>query len=336
MKLLRYLAFPFVPIYYLVTWFRNLLYDYNIKSSKSYDLPIICVGNLSTGGTGKTPMVEYLIRLLKEDYELATLSRGYGRKTKGFQLGNEYASAEVLGDEPFQFYNKFKKSISVAVDGDRQNGISNLLNLKPTPEVIVLDDAFQHRKVKAGFNILLTTYSNLYFKDWVLPSGNLREPRQGAKRAQLIVITKCPDTITEAEKKTIRKRITKENQQVFFSTIAYSNTVVSNSESRVLNTLPKFTLVTGIANASTLTTFLKSEQLEFNHLEYKDHYHFSDSDVEIIASNDLIITTEKDYVRLKDYKQLEGKLFYLPIEVQIENAIAITTAITAYVEKGVK
>ena len=336
MKLLRYLAFPFVPIYYLVTWLRNLLYDYNIKSSKAYVLPVICVGNLSTGGTGKTPMVEYLIRLLKTDYNLATLSRGYGRKTKGFQLGNKQTSAEILGDEPFQFYNKFKESIAVAVDGDRQNGISNLLNLKPVPEVIILDDAFQHRKVKAGFNILLTTYSNLYFKDWVLPSGNLREPRAGAKRAHIIVVTKCPETITEAEKEIVRRRINpKENQHVFFSTIAYSDAVFSENESEVLSDLPKFTLVTGIANASTLITFLKNKQLQFNHLEFKDHHHFSATDVEAIASNDLIITTEKDYVRLKNYRQLEGKLFYLPIETQIENATAFNSAVTTYVSKGV-
>ena len=335
MKLLRYIAFPFVPIYYLATWFRNLLYDYNIKPSKSYNLPIICVGNLSTGGTGKTPMVEYLIRLLKTDYKLATLSRGYGRKSKGFQLGDEHASAEVLGDEPFQFYNKFNTSVSVAVDGDRQNGISNLLNLKPAPEVIILDDAFQHRKVKAGFNILLTTYSNLYFKDWVLPSGNLREPRQGAKRANLIVVTKCPETITEAEKRIIEKRINpKTNQQVFFSTIAYSNTVLSNNDSRVLETLPKFTLVTGIANANTLTAFLNKKQLQFNHLEYKDHHHFSDNDIEVIASNSLIITTEKDYVRLKDYKQSDGKLFYLPIETQIDESKAFNKVVKSYVDES--
>lgn len=336
MKLLRYIAFPFVPIYYLVTWFRNLLYDYNIKSSKSYDLPVICVGNLSTGGTGKTPMVEYLIRLLKTDYKLATLSRGYGRKTKGFHLGNESASAEVLGDEPFQFYNKFKNSIYVAVDGDRQNGISNLLSIKPVPEVIILDDAFQHRKVKAGFNILLTTYSNLYFKDWVLPSGNLREPRQGAKRAQIIVVTKCPNTLTDTQKQDIESKINpKTYQQVFFSTIAYSETVVSKTETKALNVLPKFTLVTGIANASTLTAFLRDKQLKFNHLEYKDHHHFSDTDVDVIANNDLIITTEKDYVRLKDYKKLNGKLFYLPIETQIDNTIAFNSAIKAYINKEI-
>jgi len=333
MKLLRYITFPFVPVYYIITWFRNLLYDYNIKSSKSYNLPIICVGNLSTGGTGKTPMVEYLIRLLKDEYKLATLSRGYGRKTKGYLLGDENASAETLGDEPFQFYSKFFNTINVAVDGDRQNGIANLLKLNPKPEVIILDDAFQHRKVKAGFNILLTTYANLYIKDWVLPSGNLREPRQGAKRAQFIVVTKCPNTLSKELKQSIIKKIApKKDQHVFFSTIVYSSNVISLNETKALDTLSTFTLVTGIANASTLTTFLKEKQLQFNHLEYKDHHHFSNEDVDIIAaSNKIIITTEKDYMRLKDFNKLKDKLFYLPIETHIDNTLAFNSIVGNYV-----
>ena len=180
MKFIRIILFPIVPIYYLVTWLRNKLYDTGIKSSKSYDFPVICVGNLSTGGTGKTPMIEYLIRLLKDEKSLATLSRGYKRKTEGFVLADENANANTIGDEPFQFYTKFN-AIAVAVDSDRQNGIAQLRKLKIQPEVILLDDAYQHRKVKAGFNILLTAYNNLYYKDMVLPTGNLREPRSGAK-----------------------------------------------------------------------------------------------------------------------------------------------------------
>ena len=156
----------------MVTCLRNKFYDLGIKKSESYNFPVICVGNLSVGGTGKTPMIEYLIDLLKDDYKIATLSRGYKRKTKGFQLANENSTAESLGDEPFQFYNKFKKDILVAVDADRSNGIEKLKQLDNPPDVILLDDAFQHRKVKAGFNILLTTYSNPYFKDIVLPTGN--------------------------------------------------------------------------------------------------------------------------------------------------------------------
>ncbi len=321
MKLLRYIAFPFIPFYYVVTWGRNILYDFGVKSSKSYEFPLICVGNLSTGGTGKTPMVEYLIRLLKTDYRLATLSRGYGRKTKGFQIGSVMASAETLGDEPFQFYSKFSEDIHVAVDGNRQNGIAKLLALKPTPEVVILDDAFQHRKVKAGFNILLTTFANPYVGDWVLPTGNLREPRTGAKRAQAIVVTKCPDDLSESVKDGIISKIKpKVYQNVFFSTISYGRTVISKKEVLELEALPKFTLVTGIANAESLVAFLKEKHLEFNHMEYKDHHHFSENDVEEIAKNDLIVTTEKDYMRLKDWEALNAKLYYLPIETQIDKS----------------
>ena len=189
MKLFRKILLPLVPIYYFVTWLRNKLYDLGIKKSISYNFPLICVGNLSVGGTGKTPMIEYLINLLKDDYKLATLSRGYKRKTKGFQLANEDSNAGSIGDEPFQFYSKFKNSIAIAVDSNRQNGIENLQN--SDPDVILLDDAFQHRKVQAGFNILLTTYAKPYYKDMVLPTGDLREPKNGSARAHFIVVTKC-------------------------------------------------------------------------------------------------------------------------------------------------
>ena len=332
MKLMRYIAFPIVPIYYFVTWLRNKLYDSGIKSSKSYSLPLICVGNLSAGGTGKTPMVEYLIRLLKDDYVLATLSRGYGRKTKGYVLGTSSSSAVTLGDEPFQFYNAFSKDIKVAVDGDRQNGIKNLLNLKPPPEIILLDDAFQHRKVKADFNVLLTTYSNLYTDDWVLPTGNLREPRTGAKRAQIIVITKCPAILSEAEKEKIINKINPEiHQQVFFSKIGYSNAVVSENKKIELKTLPQFTLVTGIANAKPLVDFLKLNNLDFNHLEYKDHHQFTENDIKTIEKSEFVLTTEKDYMRLKDFSSLKNKLYYLPIQTEIDNALGFDSLIKQFV-----
>ena len=256
MKLIRIILFPIVPIYYLITRLRNWMFDVGIKSSKSYDFPVICVGNLSTGGTGKTPMIEYLIRLLKDDKNLATLSRGYKRKTEGFVLADEAANADTIGDEPFQFYRKFK-DVRVAVDSDRQNGIAELRRLQPQPQVILLDDAFQHRKVKAGFNILLTTYNNLYYKDMVLPTGNLREPRSGAKRADLIVVTKCSKDITEIEKQKIASKLKLHNhQQLFFSYVDYGSNVISDSEAMELTKLSKFTLVTGIANAKPLVEFL--------------------------------------------------------------------------------
>lgn len=320
MKLLRKIFFPFVPIYYVVTWSRNKLYDLGLKKSKSYDFPVICVGNLSVGGTGKTPMIEYLIKLLKDDQKVATLSRGYKRQTKGFQLANENATTETIGDEPFQFYNKFGNTILVAVDADRQNGIAELQKQKNKPNVILLDDAYQHRKVKAGFNILLTTYDNPFFNDYVLPTGNLREPRSGAKRADIIVVTKCPKALDELEKQKVVSQIKPhQNQQVFFSSIEYSEKVISANSDIQLKNLSNFTLVTGIANSKPLVDFLNDRSLKFEHLNFKDHHGFSKQDISKLNKKALIVTTEKDFMRLKHYKPLNDKLFYLPIEVVIDN-----------------
>lgn len=332
MKLLRYLLFPIVPIYFFVTWLRNKLYDLDIKKSVSYYFPLICVGNLSVGGTGKTPMIEYLIRLLKDDFKVATLSRGYKRKTEGYQLADKDASAETIGDEPFQFYSKFKNEILVAVDSDRQNGIKNLQ--KEQPEVILLDDAYQHRKVKAGLNILLTTYANPYFKDMVLPTGDLREPRSGAKRANIIVVTKCPKDLNDSKKAEIIKRIApKANQHVFFSAIAYSEMLFSAENSKSIQDLEQFTLVTGIANASPLVDSLKSKNLDFEHLNFKDHHDFKDADILALEKKELIVTTEKDFMRLKQYSVLKSKLFYLPITVSIDDALKLNTLVKDFVKR---
>ncbi|WP_299891092.1 tetraacyldisaccharide 4'-kinase [uncultured Lacinutrix sp.] len=328
MKLIRILLFPIVPVYYIVTWLRNTFYDTGIKKSKSYNFPIICVGNLSAGGTGKTPMVEYLIRLLKDHYKIATLSRGYGRNTKGYVLANNSITAKDIGDEPYQFYHKFNETIQVSVDENRQHGIATLQNSKNQPEIILLDDAYQHRKVTAGLNILLSTYNQPFYNDIVLPTGNLREPRNGSKRAHIIVITKCPDTITDNEKLDITKRIKpKAHQQVFFSSIAYSNNVNNSNESKPIVSLSNFTLVTGIANAKPLVNFLESKNLKFNHLEFKDHHEFSTKDIEMISKEELIITTEKDYMRLKNITALNSKLYYLPIESTIDRPEAFNKVI---------
>ena len=334
MKLLRVITFPFVPVYYLVTAIRNKLYDLGIKKSTSYKFPIICVGNLSVGGTGKTPMIEYLINLLKEDYRLATLSRGYKRATKGFRLANKNETASSLGDEPFQFYNKFGKDVLVAVDANRVNGIAKLTGLPRKPDIILLDDAYQHRKVKAGFNILLSTYNNLYTKDFVLPAGNLREPRSGANRADVIVVTKCPFNLNEVEKQAILKQIKpKAYQNVFFSTIKYAEEVQSANGKINIKDLQDFTLVTGIANPDPLVEFLKSKSLSFEHLSFKDHHDFGKKDIEILKKKKLIITTEKDFVRLKDYESLKLKLFYLPIEVSVDNSDKFDKLIEGFVNR---
>jgi len=319
-KILRYILFPIVPIYFLVTWIRNKFYDYGIFKSTEFKVATICVGNLSVGGTGKTPMIEYLIRLLKDDFQLATLSRGYKRSTKGFMLADEFSNASTLGDEPFQFYNKFKE-IVVSVDEDRRNGISKLLQLDEQPDVILLDDAYQHRKVKATFNILLTAHHNLYSEDIVLPTGDLREPRNGAKRADFIVVTKCPDSLSEGDKLKIIKSLKPRNyQEVFFSSIAYSDKIKNNSEEKSLAFLAQkdFTLVTGIANAQPLVDFLKAKNLSFEHLNYDDHHNFTSKEMEGLKSKKFILTTEKDFVRLSPNFEDKDQLFFLPIELTID------------------
>jgi len=333
MNLLRYISFPIVPFYYLATWLRNKLYDLGIKSSTEYDIPVLCIGNLSVGGTGKTPMIEYLVRFLQKDYTIATLSRGYKRKTKGFIIADETVNAEIIGDEPFQFYKKFKNLI-VSVDADRQNGIKQLLSLKQRPDVILLDDAFQHRKIKAGFNIMLTQYGNLYINDMVLPTGNLREPKSGAHRADVIVVTKCPVSISESDKQQIKARLKPlQGQHVFFSSIKYSDKLKNSIEEIDLQDLKDktFTLVTGIANSKPLVDYLRSERFKFEHLNFRDHYEFSEKDLENLKTKELIVTTEKDFVRLEPNFKDSRNLYYLPIETVISEAEIFDNLITKFI-----
>ena len=335
LNLLRKILLPIVPVYYLVTWLRNKLYDLGIKKSISYNFPVIAVGNLSVGGTGKSPMVEYLIRLLKDKVVLATLSRGYKRETKGFQLVQTDSTAKEVGDEPLQFKTKFS-NILVAVDGDRRNGISRLKKLNSDPEVVLLDDAYQHRKVKAGFYILLTPYYDLYCDDIVLPTGNLREPRKGANRADIIVVTKCPHDLGEqAQKKIIKKLKVKDSQTLLFATIDYGSDIVNTSGKRSLETLKgiSFTLVTGIANPKPLVDYYHSLGFDFTHINYPDHHNFTDTELSQLKQHACIITTEKDYVRLvSNFSQ--DVLWYQPIEMKfIKNQEVFDKSILSYIKK---
>lgn len=313
MIILRYLLFPFSILYGWITSIRNFLFDKGILKSYSFDIPIIAVGNLSVGGTGKTPQIEYLIRLLSSNYKIATLSRGYKRKSEGFVLADSNSNAEILGDEPFQIHQKFP-NIHVAVDADRKNGIEQLLKLDTKPEVILLDDAFQHRKVKAGFYILLSSFDDLYFNDFMLPTGNLRESRSGAKRANVIIITKCPKDLSELAQENIIKKIGL-NVPIFFSFIDYDSEVYNEFESKKVEEIIDVDklLLAGIAKPEPFFAYLQAEKNV--KLVYPDHHHFSEKDIEEIknkANNKLIITTEKDYVRLKN--QNLKSLFYLPIK----------------------
>lgn len=314
MILLRKILFPLAFLYWLITFVRNWLYDKGIFKSFSFDIPIIAVGNLSVGGTGKTPQIEYLIRLLSDKYKVAVLSRGYKRTTEGFILADENATASSIGDEPFQFYSKFP-NIQVAVDANRKIGIKNLLQLPKKPDVILLDDAFQHRKVKAGFYILLTAYDDLFCDDYILPFGNLREPSSGKKRADMIIVTKCPKDLSEIAQLKIREKL-KVKQQVFFTTIQYDDYVFGNECQLLVSEIQSESkvLVAGIAKPKLFFDFLKNEEDET--LVFPDHHHFSKQDCEQIlakANGRKIITTEKDFVRLNGLLPKE-QLFYLPIK----------------------
>lgn len=315
MILLRKILFPFSVLYGFITGIRNFLFDKGILKSYSFDVPIIAVGNLSVGGTGKTPQIEYLIRLLSPTYKVATLSRGYKRKSKGFILANSTSNAEILGDEPFQFYKKFK-NIQVAVDANRKNGIEKLLSQPNKPEVILLDDAFQHRKVKAGFYILLTSYGDLYSDDYILPTGNLRESRSGVQRANLVIVTKCPATLSSDEQSEIQAKLNlTSTQELYFSCIEYDKSIFSEGKSIKVSEVKNVDklLLAGIAKPEPFFKYLQSENEE--QLIFLDHHYFTEKDlmeIENKAQNKIIITTEKDFVRLKGSISKE-QLFYLPI-----------------------
>ena len=339
MNLLRKILFPFAILYGFITSIRNFLFDKEILKSTSFDLPVIAVGNLSVGGTGKTPQIEYLIRLLSDKYKVATLSRGYKRKSEGFVLANENSNAEILGDEPFQFYQKFP-NIMVAVDANRTNGIQQLLSQNEQPEIVLLDDAYQHRKVKAGFYILLTSYGDLYADDFMLPTGNLRESRSGAERASIVVVTKCPKILTEEEQTEIRLKLKlKSSQKVFFTFIDYDMVIYGKNEKIAVSEIksePKL-LLAGIAKPKPFFEYLKNESDEC--LTFPDHHHFSDADLNSIrnkANGRKIITTEKDYVRLKD-SELVDQLYYLPIKSSfINHQQDFDATILAYVKENSK
>ena len=320
MKIFRYILIPFAILYGFITFLRNKFFDLGILKSYSFQTPTIVVGNLSVGGTGKTPQIEYLIRLLKDIKNVAVLSRGYKRKSEGYIIASENDSAVTLGDEPYQYFRKFY-DISVCVDSNRVRAIQNLERLQNTPEVILLDDAFQHRKVNGGFNILLTSYDKLFYKDCMLPTGDLREPQSGANRADAIIVTKCPDTMQMSEQKIIeQKLVSKYKKPVFFTKIAYSNEIkgaslISVDELKDYELL----LVTGIAKPKPLLDYLKSKAVIFKHIEFPDHHDFTEKDIlnikkqynSLISKQKLILTTEKDYVRI--FGELKN-LHYIEIE----------------------
>lgn len=324
LKSFRILLLPFAFLYWVAIALRNWMYDKKIKGSVSFGLPVICVGNLSVGGTGKSPMVEYLITLLQDTFKVATLSRGYKRKTKGYALANENSTALEIGDEPMQFHSKFPE-VAVAVGEERVFAIPQLLHDRPGTQVIILDDAFQHRAIKAGLNILLTEYSNLFTRDFYLPTGDLRDLKSSYKRAEIIVVTKCKMDLSEEERKEILHEIEPiEGQSVFFATIQYGQPYhIVTRETKELESQIEILLVSGIANPRPLKQLMEDHSETYNLMQYADHHIFTIDDLrdikkkfnQIDAPNKMILTTEKDAVRLVKFKEeLSGlPLYVIPI-----------------------
>lgn len=335
LRVVRILLFPVSLIYGMIGLVRNILYDLGAFRSTSFPIPLISVGNLSVGGTGKTPHIEYLVRLLQHQNKVATLSRGYGRSTKGFRLASMESTAEEIGDEPRQFRQKFN-SIQVAVDGNRVRGVGKLLTGKLAPEVILLDDAFQHRAVQPGKSILLTDYSRPYFTDYLLPTGTLREWRRGKRRADIIIVTKSPKEFASLERRAFRDKLSpRPYQKVYFTYLKYGLLIplfdqIKTKELDIGHYLEReysILLVTGIAQPQPLIDELEQQHVHFKHLSFPDHHRYTAGDVKKIQNlfdsfaggNKLILTTEKDGMRLSKpglNNQIEHlPIFYLPIEV---------------------
>ena len=327
LKSFRILLLPFSLLYWLAIAVRNWLYNKNIIRSTSFGLPIVCVGNLAVGGTGKSPMVEYLVRLLKGQVKVATLSRGYKRRTKGYALADDQSTALEIGDEPMQFHVKFP-DISVAVGEQRLEAIPQLLHDRPDTQAIILDDAFQHRAIKAGLNILLTDYSNLFTRDFYLPAGDLRDLKAEYKRAEVIVVTKCKPDLSVNEKEKIVKEIRPQNgQTIFFAAIEYGqpyHIIKHSGFSLTENT--EVLLVSGIANPRPLKSLLEKHSKTYYMIQYADHRIFTIDDLKDVGKrfkaiesvNKIILTTEKDAVRLVKFNAeiADWPLYVIPVRHQ--------------------
>ena len=327
---MRKLLLPISFVYAIVLFLRHKLYDWGILKSKSFSVPNICVGNLNLGGTGKTPHIEYLVRLLSDEYKIAVLSRGYGRKTKGYILANDNHSHNDIGDEPLQYHKKFD-NIHVAVDEDRCEGITKLLQENGTHQVILLDDAYQHRKIKAGLNVLLTDYYNLYSNNHLVPTGILRDIKTAAKRADIIVVTKSPNVISPYNKRDVEQSLKAlPHQKVFYSFIEYQDFKPFSKISHEFDIKEAKTvlLFCGIANTYSLEDHLKRKYNTVAKMQFNDHHDFTEKDIEmvierynsLIGKNKVIVTTEKDAMRLINSSFVnkfdEIPVFTIPIKVK--------------------
>jgi len=352
-----YFLFPFAVIYWLIVIIRNKLFDIHILPEKEFNIPIISVGNITVGGTGKTPHIEYLIRILKRDFNIATLSRGYKRKTRGFILSTIDSKSTEIGDEPRQLKYKFPNT-HIAVSERRVKGIEKLIKQINNLDAVLLDDAYQHRYVKAGINILLIDFNRIITKDYLLPVGRLREPSYEMHRASIIIITKCPQEIKPIEKRIIQKEINPfPFQKLFFTTYSYQNiepVFVDKSEELGFD-YPAIEnhcvmLITGIANSGPIKNYISKLAKQIIELKFSDHHNFVKKDIEKIINTfrsinceqKLILTTEKDAVRLKNTNQfpeeIENQFYYLPIEVKFlfNEQDEFISQILNYVQKNKK
>lgn len=315
MNLLRKSLFPLSLLYDVVTRVRNTAFDKQWLRHSQFDVPTIVVGNLIAGGSGKTPMIAYLLHHFSDRFSLAVLSRGYKRKSSGFLIADGASSIESLGDEPFLLFQKFPK-VQFAVCKNRPEGIRGLLQKSPQLDAIFLDDGFQHRQLKPSFQILLTPFETPWFRDCVLPAGNLRESARGKKRADLVVVTKCPELLSKKEREDYTNKLALDpDQKLFFTSIQYDANVYGASQMQLKSFIQNpFVLVTGIANAKPLTSYLDQLGAKYKHLEFGDHHSFSVSDCQNILSSGLpVLTTEKDYVRLSPFLK---EIHFLPISVR--------------------
>ena len=327
LKPIRILLFPFSLLYLLLIFLRNRLYDKGVFKSAEFNLPLVCVGNIAAGGTGKSPMTEYLVKELKTHFKIATLSRGYKRKTSGYALAHENSNALEIGDEPMQFHLKFP-DVPIAVGEARIEAIPQLLHDRPDTQAIILDDAFQHRSVKAGMNIVLTDCNNLYTRDWYLPTGDLRDEKSSVKRADIVIVTKCRPGMTAAEKETVVEELALDKKQaLFFTSIRYGQPYHIISKKTVqVTTEVEVLLVTGIANPGPLKNLLQEKSKTYYEMAYNDHHIFTIDDLKDIqkrftgigADNKIILTTEKDAVRLVKFVQelAHMPVYVVPIELE--------------------
>jgi len=323
------------------------MYQFGLLKSAAFDIPTIGIGNLAVGGTGKTPHTAYIAStLIEKEQKIAILSKGYGRNTKDFKYVEINNSPEKVGDEPLQAKNNFENQI-IAVDHDRVNGVLQLLYDHPNINCILLDDSFQHRKIKLGFNILLTQYNNLFYNDYILPVGLLREARINKNRANCIIITKCPENITEKKANEIQEKLNF-NGEVYFSKYKYCDEIqpLNVSEKSIkLKDIQNVLLVTGIANEQPIIDLLKLKDISINKLSFRDHHKYTKRDIEKIkklfdtfASELIVLTTEKDAQKLKQFKELNKlPVFYIKIKIEfIWNKNIFDNKIIDYVRKHQK